>query len=176
MNTLRNYLDERQIHDSLRQNLFALSPDAQEIVADIIRALRPSANTLRDILRLGEEICLRDGTTWGRLFSEGPARNALAPGMALGAKDRAKELKRFLERKRFPETSAIEAKLEKCRTQLRRDVGLSVETPQDLEGDSVSLTLRFHSPEELAPLAEQSMKLAGHPALAQIFQLLKGQA
>ncbi len=171
---LGRYLAERQAPESFVRELLAHGSAEQAQLLCLIRLLRPSANTLRELVSMINEICRRDSMNWSTLFSDQAVIYALDENREANAKDRHRELKQHFTRLRYPETARIEAELENCKRTLKRDCGFALELPKDLEGEDLSITLRFANREELNTMIRGLSSLEQHPALEKIFQVLQG--
>lgn len=171
---LRHYIEERQISDSLEDELLGFQGAERDIVCALITFLRPSANTLRELLNLISEICQRDGLSWTDLFSDPVAHTVIDEQVKLNGKERHRELKNYLTRLRFPETSRLQDELEEYRKRVAKDCSLALKLPDNLEGEALEVKLQFSDCDELAEQVKRLQALASHPALEKIFKVLKG--
>lgn len=172
---LSDYLRERQVEKGLSARLQALGPVERGFFERLVRLLRPSANFLRDVLDLVEQIAGKERVSVAVLAAELDRAAVLEETNRLAPKDRQRELKKILERRRFPETARIESALNERQRALVKDTGLRVQYPEDLEGDSLTLELHFSSVQELHAMSGAVERLATDPRLDEIFALLKGR-
>ena len=172
---LSDYLRERQVEHGLSARLQGLGVSERGFFEQLVTRLRPSANFLRDVLDLVEQIAGKERIQLAALTAELGETSAMQEESRLGPKDRQRELKKCLERRRFPETARIETALVERQRGLAKDTGLRVQYPDDLEGDSLTLTLQFSSSQKLGEMSRAIEQLAADPRLEEMFSLLKGR-
>lgn len=171
---LLSFLDERQIGGSFRDELLSLQQSEILAVIRLVRALRPSENTLRELFHVCREIAVRDSVLISEILEDSEIATLLANDCQFGRKERKRRLDEVLNRRRYPETTRIREDLSHCVRQLATDVGLRVVVPEDLEGDSVSITVQVSGPNDAATIAERFAALSAHPELPHLFRLLRG--
>ena len=169
---IATYAAARRLDAGLRERLEQLELEAGDCVEELL-ALDPSANTLRDLIRLSEEICARDGIEFSALL-QSPEVRAVFTRENASRKEKQKLLRAALEERRYPEVQKIRRQLEELRTSIRSECGVAIEYPQDFEGDSVSLSLSARSVEELQELAKKIEAAAAHPDMTKLFNALHG--
>lgn len=170
---IENFISEKRIEGELCARLRNLEGDSREAVSTLIEAVNPSGNTLRELLRLADEIGSRDRTSAGAVLLSPPIAGALKT--PLSRKQKQAEIRRLLEAKRYPEVAEIHRRLNQAQKDLAAATGLRVEFPPDLEGEKLTVTVAARSPGELAEAAEQLRKLAEHPATSEIYAILRGE-
>lgn len=172
---LAAFIAEKCVNDAcLRQRLEAMSPDESDVVASLSEILRPSANALREILRLADEVCCRDGIKLVELFASEDFV-ALLSRLSGNAKDKQRVVRQFLERLRYPLKARTIESLEQCKLELVRSYGIKVDYPHDCEGDSINLTISARSKEELLAIGQKLSDMSNHASLERMFLLLEGE-
>ncbi len=174
LGSLKQYVEEKHVGGSLRERLEALGVDEQEALCAIL-ALSPSANTLQELLRLSVEIAARDGVSLHSVLSSEELL-AILEREGVNRKEKQKLLRALLEETRFPEMKKIRDSLSAHQAQLRKECGLRLSLPEDLEGDSVSLEISARSPKDLEQLAARIKQLAKHPSTKAVFDILGGHS
>jgi hypothetical protein len=171
---LHVYLSEKQIVGHRRQEFDSLSGTDREVLIRLVDALKPSAGAFLEIIRLAREIAVRDRCSLQQVLED--AGTWSAANTHGSAKQQTKLLTHALTRRRFPETARIEEKLERCRRSIAQDLGLRVEVPPDLEGDSLSLGVQFSSVDQLREIARKLDCLADHPSTSEMLLTLRGRS
>lgn len=170
---LSQYLSLKQISGTLFDDLLELGNREQEALGHLVETLLPSANTLRETLRLSREIALRDECAIADVLTRQELREVLEQEGA-SRKQKQHLLLVELKRLRYPEISRISLELEKGLRELIKETGLRLELPKDLEGDTLSLTISAKSPEDFLELSKKLEILGGHLETKRIFSLLRG--
>ncbi len=171
---LQDYIEAKKVDSALETRLRALGPLALDAVSQIISVTNPSANTLREVLRLAEEISARDGVSLGAVIGDSVFLELLSAD-GLSRKEKQKQLKLFLHRVRYPLSAAFKDRLKACQQRLLAKTGLKLDYPDDFEGDKIKLELSFRSPEELAEYGDTLLRLGSDEDCAELFALLKGE-
>ncbi len=172
MSVISAFIKERRADQKLCDRLSRLAPQEQVVVEKIISSLNPSANTLKELLRLAEEIAARESSTLAEVLNAEEIEELLEHPSS--KKDRQRLIRVELERWRFPQLGRLRDQLQDCQQQILSELGLRVELPQDLEGDTLSLTISAKNGRDFAVQGAKMTELSAHPALAKIFSLLKG--
>jgi hypothetical protein len=167
------YAAERKIEGDLLLRLQNLDEEELGPAVELIRALHPSANTLRELLRLADEISVRDEIRWTEVFKR-EAANCILSDERLNRKDKYQRLRAQLEEWRYPVLSGIKAKLREVEAEIVRKFGVNVDLPVDLEGDELKVLIEFRSCQELLDVAKRLESVAGSEELREVFALLKG--
>jgi hypothetical protein len=170
---LSDYIAEKRVDEKFALRLIEAPEPEQQALLALIAATNPSANTLRQFVRLAEEISLRDRVPLSSVLAETEIRSILAEPTS--RKERQKFVRLALERRRYPLMSGLYRRLESFQREVLEKWGLEVEFPQDLEGDEISLTVSFRSAEELAKYSASTGEFAQSSELDEMFKLLKGE-
>lgn len=173
MNTLARYIEEKCAGDRLGAELAALEGGERAALERLIESLRPSANSLREMLRLAQEISRREGAALAEVLNCSDVAAALEAGGS--SKERQKRLRQVLERRRYPQLHKLQLELEKCREQILAELGLRLELPPDLEGDTLSVTISGRNARDFEVQGAKITELSAHPALLRIISLLQGE-
>ena len=172
MDVLETFIEERQVDEKLRAKLFELAPEERGSVENLISQLSPSANTLREYLRLGEEIAIREERSLDAVLGSLEISQLLE--YPSSKKERQKLIRQALEQQRFPKVHKLRSELESCQKEILADLGLRIELPRDLEGDTLSVTISAKNARDFEAQGVKMTELSAHPALARIYSLLKG--
>ena len=174
---LQEFISERRIDGALLETIEELVPENEAVLLSLIDALRPSANTLRELLRLSREICVRDKISLRALLGDGEkALSEIWGGEEVPAKEKQRKLRRFLELRRYPEKSRLEEKAKTLSREIRDRYGVDLGLPEELEGDSLSVQLQIRTPAQLEELSEKLSACAKGPEIEALFRLLLGQS
>ena len=169
-----SFFEERQIAGDFRQELESFVGADKASLELLITSLRPSANSLRDVIGIVREISGRDKLSFAEVLSESEIATLLTPGSQLGRKEIKRRLDELLRRRRYPESTRIEQQLELKVKAIAKDVGLRLQLPEDLEGDAVTVTLSLSSAEGAQEAAKKLLSLAAHQEFASLLKVLKG--
>jgi hypothetical protein len=172
--TLDDYISEKRISGSLLERLKILEAEDTAALLFVLEAANPSANTLRVMLTLVDEICSREKKKFRDVLGSGGCVKIME-NEKLSRKEKQKRIRLELEAIRYPETKKVRDKLTEAQEQVWAECGIKLELPQDLEGDSVSVDLSSQSPGDFRRLGEKLKLLAEHPATARVFKLLRGE-
>jgi len=173
-NALEQYVQSRVQDAKFASWLGSSSQETARVIERYIQQLRPSANALKAILELARDIAARDDTSLVQVLGEAELTQVLGDG-DLNKKDKYARIRYLIERKRFPEKAAVEDALHLLTKELLSTHGIRLELPDDLEGDSISMNLRFRSKEELLQVSERVSQLSKDERVARVFELLSGQ-
>lgn len=173
MKELTEYLESRRIEGTLRDRLLEAEAAEAPLLSTLILELRPSGNTLRELLRLLDEVAHRDKTQTSAILANAEIQEILSSQGS--RKEKQKRLRSALERLRYPALSDVYRSIESAQQELLREFGLRFETPEDLEGDQLTVTLSGRSGEEFKTLSEKLERAALHPAFENLLGLLVGK-
>jgi hypothetical protein len=131
--------------------------------------LKPSLNRQREMLELLREISQReDSTIEAVLLDKEPAAIMAEPSDDRNRK--ARRLRDYLMRRRFPAISRAESDFAHARETLALGPGVSLSAPRHFEGRSFSMTLSFSSRRELETRRDSLNRLLQHPVLDSILR------
>ena len=171
---LATFKKERRPDSELSARLDSLAAEYHQLLGDILQGLRPSANNLREILRLSEEIAARDKLNLHSVFTLAGLDSILS-NEKLSRADKTKKLKNELADLRYPERARMAARLRELQKELVKATGVRVKFPEDLEGDSLLIELRAKDTQQMRGHGESLSKTSEHPALREIFDILRGE-
>ncbi len=169
-----NYIQEKRVSGELLEILKTLNPADSTAVALLIQELSPSANTLRGLLQMAQEIAGRDAKSLSEILGDSKLL-AVLEHEKISRKDKQKKVRLALEAMRYPEVQHVRQLVAGAQKELLDKFGLRAELPSNLEGDEIVFSVLVREPEELAAWAEKLRQMAGHPALKELFDLLKGR-
>ena len=171
---LNTFIMEKRVSGELLDFLSALGEADKSSVSSLIREINPSANTLRNLLQLAEEVAVRDDKPLHLVLGHTEIQNILLQEK-LSRKEKQKKLRLMLEVLRFPEIYQIQQRLAEAEQTLLTEFDLRAELPKDLEGDSIAFRVSVREPEDAQAWAEKLSLAAKHPALIELLDLLKGK-
>ncbi|MCC6932517.1 MAG: hypothetical protein IT292_04595 [Deltaproteobacteria bacterium] len=170
---ISDYLNRYRADNALADLVTKLSPQSYPFIESLLVELRPSLNYLRQIIVLLLEIAGREGVGTEAIVSVELWQAILAEKNS--RKEKQKELRQWLETKRYPLKQALLEELQSLQKSLLTDHGFSMKVPEELEGDNLTLSLSFASPGELKENTERLASLAIDQRLKEIFDLLLGK-
>ncbi len=171
---IEQYINEKRLEGTLRSRLEESSPSERQALAPVLE-LSPSANTLQEILRLAGEIAARDQQELSRILSSSALASVIEQE-DLNRKQKQKLLRQSLEDLRYPELKKLRDELEYHQKTIRKECGLRLSLPEDLEGDSLTLEVSARSPEDFKALSLRFEELAEHPSTKAVFAILGGRS
>ena len=136
--------------------------------------LSPSKNTESGLLELARQIAKRDDRDWKDILSE-PEIFEVCAKSDMGRKDKLRSIRVRLEKLRFPLLKKLEAELDSSKKVIQKELGLTVELPVDLEGDTVSLRIKARSQADIAHASKKLEVLAEMTEMKRIFSILSGE-
>ena len=151
-----------------------LDDSSRAALLDLVAPLRLSDNQMRDILDLLEDTAARRGVSVATVLADDEVR-ALGR-RAMARSEKVKALKMCLRRLRYPQLSAAVARIDELRGALGLPRGVTLEVPENLEGDEVVITLRATSVRSLRSRSEQVAACLGRGEVESIFAILEEAA
>jgi ParB-like chromosome segregation protein Spo0J len=152
--------------------LGAMEPSAAAAMADLLRPLRASLNRQREIITLAAEIARRDGIPLVEFLKDPGLRGVLDRPKA-DRNQRARALREWLRRRRYPVLSTAERNFEAIRQRLAPGAEIKLAAPRDFEGTAFVLEVTIDGPESLERQRERVNALFDHPDFR---RLLSGKA
>ena len=171
---LATWVEDRRANTQLVSRLIRGDKKERDVLVNWIEVLAPSANTLREFLRLADEVAARDGITAGEVLAA-PELEKLLCAEGISRKDKQRLLREELEARRYPIRRRILERLTELQEQIAIETGAKVELPEDLEGDSIVFCLRARSPQQLATSAAQLAERAMGPGISELFAVMLGK-
>lgn len=136
-------------------------------LAALFADLRLSLNKQREILQLLTETATRDELTVMDVLKEKDLQKLMADNDAdRGMK--AKNIRHYLKKRRFPAITAAEEKYGRCVKELRPGENLRLIPPKDFEGSVYSFQLSFSSISELKKLLTDLKRIAAEHLMQQL--------
>lgn len=168
---LEQYIESRQLSEEFSTRLLQY-PRVE--IEQLCSTLQPSANALKGLLQLVDEISKRDSTNPRTIFTAADLQQVLGQEQ-IPRKEKGKKYRQVLELRRYPEVAKIRKTLDDNCKQLAADCNLRLQLPKDLEGDSLSVSFSVRSPEDLLRYAKRLEAAAAHTATEKIFSVLRGE-
>ncbi len=139
-----------------------------------IALLSPSKNAEVALLELARQIANRDELEIQEVLSDSYILEVCSREK-LGRKDKLKLVRAKLEQIRFPLLKDLESRLERCKKAIQKELGLTLELPAQLEGDTISLRLKFRSEVDVLNASKKLGSLAKMDQTKEIFSILSGE-
>ena len=171
--TIINFLETQTFDSKLNSLLESLDECNLSGVAKLIHSLKPSANTLKEILTLASEIAKRDDCDLGAVLLS-TEFTTLLEKPKLSRKDRQKLTKNYLKQKRYPHLQDIQNKLSDSQKKLAEKYGLRINFPENLEGDTINIQIKARQPEDFTEAAKKLDCLAKDTLTRTAFAVLTG--
>lgn len=152
--------------------LGAMERPAAAALADILRPLRVSLNRQREIITLLVEIARREGIPLIGLLEDPGLRGVLDRPEA-DRNQRARALREWLRRRRYPVLTTAERNFEAIRRRLAPGEEIKLAAPRDFEGTAFVLQVTIDGAEGLERQRERLNALFDHPDFR---RLLSGKA
>jgi len=166
------YARERRFSPATLERWLRLAVEDREALLQLAVRLRLGENHFRDVLDLTEDIAAHQETTLHAVLASEAVTAVL--GRGLGRNEMLKQLKDALRRERYPQLAATEAALADLVKELRLPPGVRVTFPENLEGDTVTVTLQAASPDELRARTRALAALIEQSRIDELFRLLGG--
>lgn len=170
---IRSYGGERRFTASTLDRWLGKPAADRAALLRVAKRLRLGENQFRDILDSLEDIAGRQGSTIEALVAAAPLAGILAAG--LGRNETISRLKQALRRLRYPQLSQVESRLTALARELKLPPGAELKFPENLEGDSITLTVRARSTTELRSQIARLREIAERDGIDEMFRLLEGQ-
>ena len=171
---------QRAVGDSLEPavavKLGAWTAQDQDLFLELFSKYRLGRNRQKELFDLLDELRQAAGQAQGQKrvtnLWEQAGVASVDGDESLPPSDRFHRLLEGLRRLRFPLLSQYEERYKQLKLELGIPPQIQLHAPRFFEGDRISVAFSFRNPEELRDLAGRLHKIAGKPALEQIFKLL----
>ena len=154
---------------SMATELKDLPSVCAEAFAQLFAEFNLSLNKQREIVTLVKEIARREGITEQTLL-EGRQLKCILDDRDRDRGQRAREIRNYLRRRRFPHLVEAETQFENKRRQLQLGSDIKLIAPKHFEGTTYTLNLTFSSISQLKALNARLDQLIQHPALKHILE------
>ena len=172
---IRAYAREKGFHPQTLQRWLAWSAKDKASLRDLVDALKPSENHLRDMMDWLEEIALRDRRAISEILSSKTIED-LKTDPRRGRADRLKQIKEQIRRLRYPRLAATEGEIRKRIQSLKLHPEIHLSVPTGLEGGRLQIEFAAASVGEFREQVEKLSKGAEVREAAEIFALLAGRS
>jgi hypothetical protein len=173
--TIREYALSKGFHSQFLQRWLNWDPGDRAALLDIALSLKAGENHLRDLMDWAEEISLRDGVVICEILAN-KTINEIRTDPRLGRADRLKRIKDQIRRMRFPRLSQVEDSIQSKIGQLKLPPSVRLSVPAGLEGGDLQIEFTAGSPAEFKSILAKLSSAAESEGLAEIYNLLKGNA
>jgi hypothetical protein len=170
---VRAYAANKHFAPATLERWLGLPPDGRDALLDLTTRLRLGENQFRDLLDDLTAIAARQATTVAAVLAGDEVGAVLGRGQARN--ETIKGLKTTLRRLRYPQLVAAEQRLRELARTLRLPAGVGVTLPENLEGDSVTMTLRGRSAAELRAQARALTTALAGVEIEEMFAVLEGR-
>jgi hypothetical protein len=169
---IRTIAAERRLPASHLARWLAMDPVSRAAMLDLARALRLRTGQLVTALDMLDEITVRDHVTIASVL-ERPEIRRIANGSG-STPSRASALLEALRTLRYPLLKKMQEQLRSEVSALKLPRGISIDLPQELGSDELTVSLRVRNAVELANLFEVlDQKRSG---LTRIIEMLGGKS
>jgi hypothetical protein len=172
---IRDYAKRRGFDRRTLERWMSWAAADRDALATIVLNLRISENHLRDIMDWLEEIALRDHVPIEQILTAKPIGDA-STDPRLGRADKVKRIKEQLRRRRYPRLARTEDEIRNRINELKLQPEIHLSVPAGLEGGCLSIDFKVGSAAELETLLTRLSQAVTMPAMAEIFELLSGNA
>jgi ParB family chromosome partitioning protein len=128
-----------------------------------------SLNKQRLIIGYLKDICARDEVSIPALLEKDEVQQ-IWTSTDLDRTQKARRIRNWLHRKRFPELSAVERQFKEQLANLNLGQGVDLKPPRDFEGSTYRLTAAIRQPEDLDRLQTSIMKIRRNKILETILK------
>ncbi len=171
---LDSYIRERHLEGPNAEFFLGLSVNFKSEMDDLITELSPSANALRNILLLIEEIAKRESLSLSEVYSSSALFQVLQD-KDIPRKEKTKRVREILERRRYPERTRLENLVQENVSGISRKFNIKVTLPDELEGDRLEIKMYGRSPEDFQDAAQKLAMLSESRELNTLFGILRGE-
>lgn len=152
---------------SMALELGGLDPRDAEGMLWLFEQLKVGLNKQRELLLLLKEIAAREDASIPQLLDTKFLQEILKNAEIDRAVKRQK-VRSYLRQRRFPAITKAESDYGRWIKQLKLGRHIDLNPPKDFEGNTFSMTLRFHNRQGLSDLKKRLDKIMQHPALSKI--------
>jgi ParB-like chromosome segregation protein Spo0J len=138
-----------------------------EVLVKLFSDLKLSLNKQREIIGYLIDICARDETSIHVLLDQ-EAIQKIWTSQDLDRTQKARQIRNWLHRKRFPELSAVERQFKEQLNNLKLGQGIDLTPPRGFEGPTYRLTAAISQPEDLDRLQTIIMQIRRNKILEAI--------
>ena len=146
--TTQNAILSGDISLAMALELGRLDTVSAEVLTRLFSDLKLSLNKQREIIGYLKDICARDEDSIPALLDQEGIQQLWA-SQDLDRTQKARRIRNWLHRKRFPELSAVEKQFKEQLTKLKLGQGIDLQPPRDFEGSTFRLTAAVSQPEDL---------------------------
>ena len=168
------FINERRVQGPLQARLASLVGAELELFERLLAALNPSANTLRALLDLLDDLACRDQVSVSTILNESEVQLILCD-RDLSYKEKQQRLRRALNARRFPEMTRITRELTESCVALSRAYDIELALPHELEGDAVLVQLKLNSAAATGEAGAKLIALAADLRFKGLFRVLHGE-
>jgi hypothetical protein len=168
---IRTVAAERRLPASHLARWLAMDPPSRAAMLDLSRTLRLRTGQLVTTLDTLDEITVRDRVTIASVLGR-PEIRRIANGSG-STPSRASALLEALRTLRYPLLKRMQEQLRSEVSALKLPRGISIDLPQELGSDELTVSLRVRSGDDLAHLLEVLDR--SRPGLTRIIEMLGGK-
>jgi hypothetical protein len=168
---IRVFAAERRLPQSHLARWLAMDTPSRAAMLDIARALRLRTGQLVTTLEMLEEITVRERVTIASVLDRSEIRR-IADGTG-STPSRASALLEALRTLRYPRLKKMQEQLRSEVSALKLPRGISIDLPQELGSDELTVSIRVRSAAELAHLLDELER--SQPGLTRIIEMLGGK-
>ena len=166
---IKRYIVEEEVSLGNATQFLEFAPEDQVEIGKLVSELKLGENTLREVLTLLREICLRDGVTLKDLIQgeiEGIVSN-----ITISKVQKTNRVRRRLQEMRYPKLTELENAFREKRKGLRLSPGISLQPPPYFEGDQLKVEFRFGNVVEFKDIISKLMEASERKELGEMIEM-----
>lgn len=144
-----------------------MKPEVSAVFIDLFEHIKLSLNKQREVITMATEIALREDITIESLFKEHQLQ-AILKYTELDGNQKARMMRAYLKKRRYPFLSAAEKNFERRVKELKLETAIKVIPPINFEGSTYSLVINFENLKELKDRHTSLGTMIQNPALEKI--------
>jgi ParB family chromosome partitioning protein len=154
---------------SIAMDLKKLAPDCAVAFAQLFEEFKLSLNKQREIMTLVKEIARREGISEQTVLEDRQLQDIVLD-QELDRSHKARQLRVYLRRCRYPQIVKAETIFEYQRKQLNLGSDIKLIPPKDFEGTTFTVSMSFSSIAQLKALHTKLDQMIKHPGLKKIIE------
>lgn len=174
MNYLDTYIAEKHVPEDFQKELRSLNKEDLSVISKFLEVLSPSNNSFQVLYKYMIEISARDKKSISEILSDEELRK-IVDGDKGSRKEKLSLVRRYLELKRFPEKNKIQDLMGLTVSNIRKEYGVILDLPDELEGDTVHVQFSIKSAEDFGNKLRKLEELRDSNQLEHLFDILMGR-
>lgn len=174
-NYIDTYIEEKRIPSDFESKIKAHSPEDLDSLSSFLEALSPSSNSFQLIYKYLIEISVRDKKTISEILADDRIKKIIY--LENGSrKEKLSLVRKALELSRFPEKNKFYDSVSTLVSDVRKEFGIKLVPPDELEGDSIDVQFIIKSEQDLRLKIDALTKLDSSKKVSELFDILMGRS